>query len=779
MNMYRNYICRILQGWNAIRESVGAHRRILLLICGLLVLFGVVCLSWPLDEDYYRVSNVSQELRDRNGNLLYCYLNKNDSWCFERGIEEISPRLIQATVSVEDQRFYSHWGVDPFAIVRALIQDIVHFRIVSGASTIPMQVVKMVCAAHGRSCNKVYQAVEAIRLSLHCSKDKILEMYLNFAPYGGNLIGCEAAARRYFGKPARELTTAEAALLAALPKAPGYFSPLNHQSRALARRNYVLDRMYEEKFIDRKDLLVAKKQPLNARYCEFPQRSPHLAMWVRDTVRPGSPVAVALDGTIQEKCEGILSHGVRNLGNGVENAAVMVVDVRTAEVLARVGSAGFYDVPGGQVDLCRAPRSPGSALKPFLYALAMERNNLYASETLMDDTWDLGLYRPENFNRYYNGTISAGYALRKSLNVPAVSLLQRIGIDSYYRHLKDIGFTTLKRSADHYGLGLTLGNCEVKLEEAVAAYCTIANLGVYRPLRTIRDSDVGAERRIYSPGTCMMIYQMLEQPLPSELDRDMNAVHSPTRVCWKTGTSWGLRDAWAFVWNAHYVVGVWVGNNDARSSELLVGARAALPLAGKIFRSLPGKATSEWPEAGGELREALVCATSGLPTSQWCKDTRTVYLPRTQYLCRTCRMHQPVAGREGVKIIEKRPASPRNWDLAAVAIPVRPSSSGSAAGYARQIGLEILEPSDGAEYVLTGEPDGDRIRIRASVEDNPLHWYLDDKYIGDSGQNRGVFIDLEAGAHRLTCMSMEGETDTIEYNVHVPDALLAAARRDR
>ncbi|HOE11187.1 MAG TPA: penicillin-binding protein 1C [bacterium] len=772
MNNYRESVCRVLQGWAAICKLAGVHRRVVLCVSAL-VLFGIICLSWPPDKEYYRVTDVSPELRDRHGNLLYCYLNANDSWCVERGIEEISPRLIQATVSTEDQRFYSHIGVDPFAIVRALVQDIVHHRVVSGASTIPMQVVKMTCAAHNRSCSKVYQAVEAIRLSLHFSRNDILEMYLNRAPYGGNLIGCEAASRRYFGKPAGELTIAEAALLAGLPKAPGYYSPLNHPSRALARRNYVLRRMHEEGYIDRKELLGVREQPIQVRYSQFPQHSPHLAMRVKGTIRAGSPMTVTLDGAIQEKCEEILRRSVRNLGNGVENAAAMVVDVETAEVLARVGSAGFYDVPGGQVDLCDAPRSPGSALKPFLYALAMERNSLYASETLIDDTWDVGLYRPENFNRYYNGTISAGYALRKSLNVPAVSVQRRIGTAAFLSHLKDIGFTTLTKSADYYGLGLTLGSCEVKLEEAIAAYCTIANLGVYRPLRTIRDSSRDGERRIYSAGICLMLYQMLEQPLPSELDRDMNAVHSPSRVCWKTGTSWGLRDAWAFVWNTHYVVGVWVGNNDARSSELLVGARAALPPAGKIFRSLPLKTTSEWPETGGELHEVLVCAASGLPASQWCKNTRTVYLPRTQYLHRTCKMHQPMSGKEGVKIVERRPASPSQWDLAAVQIPVRLHSCVPV--YARQIDLEILEPSDGAEYVLTGEPDGDRIRLRASVENSPLHWYLDDQYIGDTGPDRGMYIDLQAGAHRLTCMSLEGETETVHFVVSLPGSRPALA----
>jgi len=475
----------------------------------------------------------------------------------------------------------------------------------------------------------------------------------------------------------------------------------------------------------------------------------------------------------------VREHVAKRSVDGITNAAAIVVDVPRAAVVARVGSAGFADTPGGgQVDSCRAPRSPGSALKPFAYALAMEANLLFPSESLLDNVLDYGTYQPVNFDGRVHGLISASDALRRSLNIPAVMVAERTGCPAFYAFLRDAGLTTLTRPAEFYGLGLVLGNCEVRLEEAAAAYCMLANLGVYRPL-AVRPDESHAPRRLLSPGTCLGVYAMLEQPLPEEFDPSMVPLTNATPVCWKTGTSTGLRDAWAFVFNAQYVVAVWMGNNDGASSRSLIGAQAALPLAARLFRSLPAGSGPAWPETGDALRGVEVCAVTGLPSTQWCPSTRQVRVPRNLYLARTCGVHFPATDEAriaGVQVVERWPASARNWDLSRVARPVAPESvtrEGQAVPAALTHGetLRILAPADGAQYVLTGEANGDRIRLVSSVDAQAaVHWYTDGLYLGASQPNQPLYLDLAAGKHKLACMTGDAHLQTVVFSVVAPKA---------
>ncbi|MFO7976920.1 MAG: transglycosylase domain-containing protein [Candidatus Hydrogenedentota bacterium] len=609
-----------------------------------------------------------------------------------------------------------------------------------------------------------------MRLERRVTKDKILETYLNSAPYGLNLVGCEAASLRYFGKPARELNLSEAALVAGLPKAPSLYMPIEHPTRARARRNHVLERMRDEGYISAEACARACEAPLGATWHEFASLSPHLAMRLRRLAEREGHLRTTLDYDIQAHMEEIVGERLRYYPGEITNAAVIVIDTSTGEVLARVGSGDFFDTPGGgQVDACRALRSPGSTLKPFMYALAMDRDCLYASEMLNDGTLDYGRYAPHNFDGRYRGLVTAERALQLSLNVPAVTVLDRVGNEHFHAFLPRAGITTVVKPPEHYGLGLTLGNCEVRLEEMAEAYTMLANLGMYRPLRVHERQAIAPETRDLTRGTCLKLYEMLEQPLPEEFERELVPVGAMnTRVAWKTGTSTGYRDAWTFMFNRHYVVGVWLGNNDATSSKWLVGATVALPLAGKIFRSLEVANTPAWPKAGDDLRETTVCALSGLPASRWCTNTRRETLPRTQYLHRVCDMHHP-AGRGSEKIIEQWPGDARGWDLAAIRDPQIVEPGCREARPERRDTLAIQHPTEGAVYVLTGEPTGDRIRLRASIERlGRLHWYLDDRYLGGSKPEAPMYLDLSLGNHKLTCLTPDGVLDTVHFEVVSP-----------
>lgn len=741
-----------------------------------LVLAVLAYLRSPLDSHAYLRLCRSGEMLDREGALLYAYLNPESQWCFERSLDTFGERLLKATLATEDKRFYSHHGVDPLAFVRAAWGNLTGRRIVSGASTITMQVVKRIEQNPRTIPGKLEQVAHAIRLERACSKEQILQTYLNTAPYGLNLAGAEAAARRYFGKPARELTLSEAALLAGLPKAPTRFMPLKNPERAVARRNHVLARMLDEGFISSAEAEAAMAEPVGTQWHDFPQLSPHMAARLKDQALPGNRLTTTLDAEIQETAQRIVRKSLDRYRPEITNAAAILVDVASASVLSWVGSADFYGTPGGgQVDGCRAGRSPGSALKPFTYALAIEQNLLYDTETLLDDSLDYGIYSPENFDEGYNGLISAADALRHSLNIPAVMVMERVGLDPLHDLLQSAGMTTLRKAPAEYGLGLTLGDCEVRLDEMTAAYRMLASLGQYRPLQFLMESPAEPPvppRRCLAEGTCAKMFEIMEQPLPSEWESNIvRAAGVLPRVCWKTGTSTGHLDAWAFVFNRQYVVGVWMGNNDAKPCNRLVGIRAALPLAGRLFRSLAPINAPDWPDVSNQLRTVRVCAVSGLPASQWCTKTSEAQFPREQFVNRICDVHYPADSSESDKVLERWPGSPRRWNLAHVDVGERAALRAREEKPARESSLRIKEPANRAEYLLTGEAEGDRIALRTSVDkDGPLHWYLDDRYLGVSNPDNTLLMDLSPGKHTLACMNSEGTTDTVTFDVIDPDS---------
>ncbi len=723
----------------------------------------LVAVAIPLDHEPYLAAEPSPEMTDRNGKALYAFLNDNEQWSFVRNLDELGPRIVNATLAAEDQRFYSHFGVDPVAVVRAVLQNVAHAGVRSGGSTLTMQVVKMHENTRRSMLGKALQAMHAMRLERRADKASILNAYLNVAPYGLNLIGAEAASRRYFGKPARELTISEAALIAALPKAPSRLMPLEHPERALARRNYVLARMRDDGYITEAECKSAIAEPVCAQWHEFPALAPHIAMNLRPRIVAERRTTLSLDAGAQENAERTVAHCMKRYRGDIGNAAAIVVDVASAAVLARVGSAAFYDTPGGgQVDSCRALRAPGSALKPFTYALAMEQSVLYASEALLDDSIDYGAYSPKNYDGDYNGLMPAGDALRHSLNVPAVMILDRIGVEPLAALLQNAGLTTLTRSPKEYGLGLTLGDCEVRLDELAGAYCMLANLGEFRPLKIEAETPTNPEpKRLFSKGTCLKLFEMLEQTLPDELEPNLIRANTAPRVCWKTGTSTGHHDAWAFVFNRQYVVGVWMGNNDGRASERLVGMQSALPLAARIFRSLPVSETATSPDAGCELKRTRICAITGLPASQWCTRTKEESLPRDQYVNRICDVHCPSG--------ERWPGSPKAWNLAKVNAPV-PTDPNSTQTQVRKAGLLIREPANLGEYVLTGEPEGDRIRLKTSLDaETTLNWFLDDAFLGASSPEKPLLMDLKPGSHTLACMTSDGALDKISFDVTEPE----------
>lgn len=712
-------------------------------------------------------ARLSPVLTDRDGVTLHAYLNADEQWSFPVDLAAISPRLVQATLAAEDKRFYRHAGIDLRAVLRAAWSNVRSGGVVSGASTLTMQLVKRQPSGRGGFAGKAAQALDALRLERGTDKQVILAAYLNTAPYGGNLVGVEAAARRYFGKAAAELTLDEAALLAGLPKSPTRLYPFPDPGPARARRDTVLHRMCAAGFISAEECREAEARPHGVAWHDLPDVAPHVAQALGGRARKEGRVTTTLDGALQARLEQLVKSHLLQFDNQIDNAALMVVDVAAGEVLARVGSADFHSgAIRGQYDASRAPRAPGSALKPFVYALAMERQRLYPTEAFLDRNLDFGVYNPNNFDGEFNGLVSAGEALRWSLNVPAVQVLDRVGVDAALEFLRALGFDTVGRDPEHYGLGLVLGNCEVRLESLVNAYLALARLGMHHDAVLVRGDPAPEPRRVLSEGVALALWYMLEQPFPDEPWTNLVRLNDrSSRLCWKTGTSSGYRDAWAVAFNGHYVVGAWLGNTDSRPAARLIGAHAALPLVARVFRSLPVPPGSSWPAVDGRLREVEVCAASGLPVSPWCPVASTALFPREHYLHRRCDAHRPGPG----DTVEVRwPADTRQWDLAAV-----PDASGasveakaaaeSGAGPDRE--LNIKTPVENATYVLSGEEGQDRIRLEANAGRETLQWYCNGRYLGASDNLNPLFLDLAPGEHQVSCMSAGGRTDRVTFLV--------------
>ena len=536
------------------------------------------------------------QVLDREGNRLRCFLGPEDTWLFPVALSEVSSHVTAALIAVEDERFRRHPGVDPISIVRAIGSNVRRRRVVSGASTLTMQAVRLVEPRPRTLRSKAVEAFQALQLERIRSKDEILELYLNLAPFGGNLIGIEAASRAYFGKHARDLTLAEAALLAGLVQAPSRLRPDRHPDRARRRRDHVLDRMRECGFVDARREAFAKRTPVRTARGAHAFGAPHFARMVRGMVPERETLRTALDSAIQWAAEQALRERVAALRPaGVTNGAVVVIENATGAVRAMVGSCDFFsEEDNGQVNGALAPRSPGSALKPFIYALAFETGEAMPATVLADVPTAFAGYVPANYDRRYHGPVPARDALAYSLNVPAVALLNRIGVREAHAFLRAAGITTLNRDADHYGLALVLGSAEVNLLELTNAYAALARLGVWRPWRVLEAPSPPPGRRVLSPGAAWLVADVLRDRKRLGGTSLWRHKKSALPMAWKTGTSYGHRDAWTVAYTPHYTVGVWLGNFNGKPARALVGMTAAAPVAARILDQISRPGLRTW-----------------------------------------------------------------------------------------------------------------------------------------------------------------------------------------
>ncbi len=538
--------------------------------------------SPPLDRLEY-----SFQLLDRVGRVLGRRLTRDGFWRLPANLDAIDSRYLDWLMACEDQRFWSHSGVDPWALVRALWQWISEGRVVSGASTLTMQTVRLLQPRPRTLVSKLVEMVQAVRLERVLDKREILELYLTLAPYGGNLQGIRAASLAYFGKEPRRLTPSEIALLIALPQSPETRRPDRHPEAARRARNFVLQRLYKKGLLDRQTLRVAQSRPVPSRGELRPFLAPHLTARLHRLHPDKNEVRTTLDARLQRRLRD-LARRYRLLPG--ESLAVLVVENESGQVRAHLGSGDW--LCQSQLDLTRAVRSPGSTLKPFIYGLGFETGKMHPETWVRDEKYRAGVFGPANYDRKFHGVVSLREALRRSLNIPAVKALRRIGVKPLLWRFNEVGVTLRLPPGQEPGLAVALGGAGIRLQDLVALYASLARGGRFRAL-SFEAGETHPEQKLLSPVAVWYLDNVLKEVPPPEGFANTRAIR------YKTGTSYGFRDAWAIGYDARYTVGVWVGRPDGGASNGRTGANSAAPLLFTVFELLPAEEPADpEPPAG-------------------------------------------------------------------------------------------------------------------------------------------------------------------------------------
>lgn len=571
----------------------------------------------------------SKQIYDCQGLPMRGFLSEKNTYYRPVSLADISPWLVAAAVSAEDKRFFTHEGVDGAAILRALWQNTKKGEVVSGASTITQQLVRAVEPRPKTVWGKAGEAWNALQLEQHKTKEEILEDYFNWLELGNLTQGVEAASLFYFGVNAADVSLAQAAFLAGLAKSPTYYNPLKHKARAIKRQKYVLTRMLEEGFIDEELYQIALQEPLELCAVRRPFEAPHFTQLLRPLIPTDTTdVFSTLDQEVQSYAQKMVQTHLRSLADDhVTNAAVIILENNTGAVLAYVGSANFNDVKNqGQIDGVRALRQPGSALKPFVYALALERNLLTPASLLSDeDTFFEGGFRPRNYDESYHGWVSVRTALACSYNIPAVKAAEKTGTAALLALLRQAGLTTLTKEADFYGLGLSLGNGEVRLLDLANAYATLARGGLYKPLLLSTRPEIylpGNTKRVLRETTAYLITHILMDNQARSGAFGLNSALSvPFEMAAKTGTSKDYRDNFALGYTPRWTIGVWVGNFNAAPMQKVSGVTGAGPILHDLAIFLQQKYPSETFIRPEGVSVATVCNESGLLAGPACSHT--------------------------------------------------------------------------------------------------------------------------------------------------------------
>jgi penicillin-binding protein 1C len=758
-------------------------------LCVLVSFFAAAFVVWfalPKPPLFDGIS-FSQCIRDRNGKLLRVTLSADQKFRIWTPLHKISPALIDATVRYEDKYYRHHPGINPVALLRAAL-NLRPGHAHNGASTITMQLARLRYHLRTRTLRgKLVQIVRALELERHYSKAQILEAYLNLAPYGRNIEGVGAASQIYFGKTAAHLTRPESISLSVIPQSP------TRRAMFVDRDNPSLNSALSR--FGRRDAGALHGQDACATLArDFRPRAlgehkllaPHFVQQALASEKGRDEIVTTLDLAKQQLIERRIADYIRtNRSRGIRNGAALLVDIRNMDVLAQVGSADFFNAEiQGQVDGTRSPRSPGSTLKPFVYALALEQGLIHPLSILSDAPHSFADYNPENFDREFVGPIRASDALARSRNLPAVELASQLRQPTLYEFLRGAG-VKLPRSELLYGLALPLGGAEVTMEDLVRLYATLANNGELRPLRrTSRDPIANRGRSIILPEAAFLTLEMLNLPRP-EFGRVYSDHAAP--VFWKTGTSHGFHDAWSIAVFNHYVLAVWIGNFDGRANGTFVGRIAAAPLVFQIIDSLrmnwPEPNQPHLPSPGANLKRVSFCAVSGdLPGPHCTQQVEGWFIPGISPI-KPCDVHHEVLvdAVSGLRVARDEGSRQLRHEVYEF-WPTELLSIFRRAGVPRKLPPPFL-PGTTAEFVarsgnaprIVSPPDGQKIlpasaraiplQAKADADVREIYWFAGKNFIGRAAPQEVISWKASAGRYELIALDDHGRSGSSAVTV--------------
>lgn len=762
-------------------KRLSVTKKVILCILAFLVTGYIFCLPRHLFHVPY-----STVVTDRNEELLGARIASDGQWRFPP--RNTTPEKIkECLITFEDKHFYHHWGVNPFAIGRAFYQNVKNKRIVSGGSTLTMQTIRLARNESRTFREKLIEMIWATRLEFRASKEEILSMYISHAPFGGNVVGLDAAAWRYFGHSADDLSWAESAMLAVLPNAPAMIHLSKGRKTLLDKRNRLLKQLLEKKTINSSTYELAISEPLPDEPHALPQIAPYLVSRFYQE-RNGEYSRSTINKGIQTQVEDLAERWSNEFGRSdIRNLAILVIDIPSNQVVAYCGNVHFDRKQGGnQVDVIQAPRSTGSILKPFLYYAMLQEGSLLPDMLLPDVPVNINGFTPQNFSMQFEGAVPASEALARSLNIPAVTMLQRYGVPKFHSFLQQIGLKTINRSSSHYGLSLILGGAEATLWDVTNAYAMMGRSLLQLPQRScsllLPTSRITESTDPFQPGAVWQTFDALKEVnRPEEID--WKSIPSMQTIAWKTGTSYGFRDAWAVGVTPRYAVGVWVGNATGEGKPGLVGAQTAGPVLFDIFNLLP---SSSWfTRPAGIFVEAEVCRKSGHLKGRFCDETDTLLVLPAGLRTEACPYHHLVtlSADESQRIYENcantKPTLRKSWFTLPPVWewyykqhhpeykPLPPFKAGCGEDTFQP--MQFIYPPMNARIKLPKQLDGSKgfltVELAHSNPNATVFWHLDETYQAQTQDFHKISLQPAAGKHSLTAVDGEGNTISTTFFV--------------
>jgi penicillin-binding protein 1C len=764
------------------RYIIRFFKRLAIGIAGLFFLFLLLNWIFPL-HDTIEYSTI---VTDNKGEVINAYLTKDQKWRMKTELDEISPLLRKTIIAKEDKYFYSHPGVNPFAVARAVFKNILRMKRTSGASTITMQVARALEPRKRNIFSKMIEMFRAFQLEWSYSKEDILQMYLNLVPYGGNIEGVKSASQLYFKKNPDHLSLAEITALSIIPNKPSSLVMGKNNDRIIEERNRWLRKFAADKVFTEKEIEDALAEPLTATRGTVPHYIPHLAYKLKRWGGTSSGVIhTNIDLNTQLKTEKLVEDYVRaqRLRN-IKNAAIVIIDNRTHKIITYVGSSGFKDtVDGGQVNGASAVRQPGSTLKPLLYALCFDEGLLTPKTTLADVAVNYQGYAPENYDEKFNGYVSVEYALEHSLNIPAVKSLRLLGHEKLIQKLIECNFKQIQKDQKKLGLSMILGGCGTTLEELTGLFSSFANNGKYTaPFYTRADTNHQGIT-VVSPAANYMINEILSRVNRPDFPLNWTSTERMPKIAWKTGTSYGRRDAWSIGYNKNYTVGVWTGNFSGVGVADLSGSNIATPLLFKIFNTIDYDSDEEWFTQPQDCDIRKVCSETGMIPSEHCTNLTTDYFIPLISPAQTCNNWQEIMVSPDEKISYCKSCAPQSgykkkWykitepDMQSwfednrIAYTKIPPHNPDCELIFKGNAPFITSPANGTEYLINKKsPEPLQLVCKTANDVSKVYWYINNKFYKTSNAGEKQFFVPEEGPVKISCTDDKGRNRDIKITV--------------